>query len=341
MESKRESTTVVGTLTRRATIVDVASAAGVSKQTVTRAMNDMPGIKAETKDRIRTLAKELGYVPSRFAKGLAQGARTSIGLAVPNLTNPYFPAFVSGVLEQSAKRGWNVVLSAYRAVAVDPVSAVSELAPQVDAVIGYLGNETGDPQEVLGRRPLVLLGDLPNSRAAGELSFDYGHAATLALDHLISRGRTRITYLDFVTEEGLSARGQAFARRAGELGIAVTFIASEDNAPGARQAITALLDRGAKLDALVTFNDVMAAGGLKALSEAGIAVPGDCAVIGMDGLALGELLNPELTTLALDFSEIGAVAVGLLESLLSGDTSPGEDKSKVILKHHLVVRHSG
>ena len=94
----------------RATILDVAAAAGVSRQTVTRAMNDMPGISASTRERVQRLAAELGYSPSRFAKGLVQGARTSLGLAIPDLTNPYFPAFASSVVEEATQRGWNVVV---------------------------------------------------------------------------------------------------------------------------------------------------------------------------------------------------------------------------------------
>ena len=71
---------------KRATILDVAAAAGVSRQTVTRAMNDMPGIKQETRERVQELARELGYTPSRYAKGLVQGARTSVGS--PSPTSP-------------------------------------------------------------------------------------------------------------------------------------------------------------------------------------------------------------------------------------------------------------
>ncbi|MEQ7739407.1 LacI family DNA-binding transcriptional regulator, partial [Escherichia coli] len=67
--------------------MDVAAAAGVSRQTVTRAMNDMAGISQATRERVQRLAAELGYSPSRFAKGLVQGARTSVGLAIPDLTN--------------------------------------------------------------------------------------------------------------------------------------------------------------------------------------------------------------------------------------------------------------
>lgn len=324
---------------RRATIVDVATAAGVSKQTVTRAMNDMPGIKAETRTRIQQLAKDLGYVPSRFAKGLAQGAQTSIGLAIPGLTNPYFPAFIASVVEQATERNWQVVISDYVDRAMGPVSAVSQLAPQVDAVIGYLGNETGASQEILGRRPLVLL-DLTGSTSAGEVSFDYAHAAALALAHLAGRGVNRVAYLDYVRDGGLSVRGQAFARRAGELGMATTFLNAEDSAGSARETISAYLAKGNSPEAIVTFNDLMAAGAMKALTAGGKNVPGDCAVIGMDGIALGELLTPELTTLALDLREVGAVAVRLVERLLAGELPAGAAESRVVLQHHLVVRES-
>lgn len=339
MKTHNASSSAASSQGRRATIVDVATAAGVSKMTVTRAMNDMPGIKAETRERIRKLAQELDYVPSRFAKGLTQGAQVSLGLAVPGLANPYFPTFVSSVVEQATKRGWQVVISDYGDGSVSPVAAIQQIAPQVDAVIGWLGNETGASQKVLGRRPLVLL-DLANAGAAGELTFDYSHAAHLALDHLLGRGCRNITYLDYVRDEGLSVRAQAFARRAGELGIPVTFINSADSAEGARRVIASLVERGGLPEALITFNDVMAIGAMKALAAAGKSVPEDCAVIGMDGIALGELLTPELSTLSIDFKEMGIVAVQLAEKLLNGKVAPGGPESKLVLKHRLCLRES-
>ncbi|MDQ0925936.1 DNA-binding LacI/PurR family transcriptional regulator [Pseudarthrobacter sp. W1I19] len=120
--------------TRRATILDVAAAAGVSRQTVTRAMNDMPGISPATRERVQQLAADLGYTPSRFAKGLVQGARISLGLAIPDLTNPYFPAFASSVVEEATQRGWNVVVDDFGHGSGSALDAVARLAPQVDAV---------------------------------------------------------------------------------------------------------------------------------------------------------------------------------------------------------------
>jgi DNA-binding LacI/PurR family transcriptional regulator len=94
------------------------------------------------------------------------------------------------------------------------------------------------------------------------------------------------------------------------------------------------------IDGLLVFNDLMAAGALKALSDAGRTVPGDCAVIGMDGIPLGELVTPELTTLALDLRAVGRSAVDLVDNLLSGATQAGSEEAKLILKHELVLRQS-
>ncbi|MFJ5700603.1 LacI family DNA-binding transcriptional regulator [Arthrobacter sp. NPDC093139] len=346
---------------RRATILDVAAAAGVSRQTVTRAMNAMPGIRPETRQRVQELARELGYTPSRFAKGLVQGPGTSVGLAIPDLTNPYYPAFASSVVELATQRGWHVVMDDYGHGGATGVESVEHLAPQVDGVIGYLGGATDEAHAILGPRPLVVL-DQPSGSASGRISFDYGHAARAALDHLQARGCRQLAYIDRAdsgaghaavsapTGErgsatvsalgGVTARGRAFARSAAASGVALAVSVSPESAADARHATRRLLEEHPGTDAIVVFNDLMAAGTLKALAESGHAVPADCAVIGMDGIPLGELLTPELTTLALDLREVGRAAVELLDGLLTGAIEPGGPGSELVLRHHLVLRQS-
>ena len=323
---------------RRATIVDVAAAAGVSRQTVTRAMNAMPGIRPETRERVQDIARQLGYTPSRFAKGLVQGARTSVGLAIPDLTNPYYPAFASSVVELATQRGWHVVMDDYGHGGATGVESVQHLAPQVDAVIGYLGGAADEAQAILGRRPLVVL-DQPAGPASGGITFDYDHAAQTALRHLQARGCRQLAYIDRAsagadegapgpvragrptpeTAQGVTTvRGQAFARSSSASGMALTVAGSPESAASARQVTRRLLEEHPGTDGIVVFNDLMAAGALKALADSGRAVPADCAVIGMDGIPLGELLTPELTTLALDLREVGRAAVELLDGLLTG-----------------------
>ncbi|MDR6559905.1 DNA-binding LacI/PurR family transcriptional regulator [Arthrobacter pascens] len=347
---------------KRATILDVAAAAGVSRQTVTRAMNAMPGIRRETRQRVQDVARELGYTPSRFAKGLVQGARTSVGLSIPDLTNPYYPAFASSVVELATQRGWHVVMDDYGHGGATGAESVEHLAPQVDAVIGYLGGATDEAQAVLGRRPLVVL-DQPAGSASGRISFDYGHAAQAALGHLQARGCRHLAYIDRADSEAgratvapghrgerghasgsaqevVTARGQAFARSAAAAGVVLAVSVSPESAADARQVTRRLLEEHPRTDGIVVFNDLMAAGALKALAESGRAVPADCAVIGMDGIPLGELLTPELTTLALDLREVGRAAVELLDGLLTGSIEPGGPGSELVLRHRLVLRQS-
>jgi DNA-binding LacI/PurR family transcriptional regulator len=324
---------------KRATILDVAAAAGVSRQTVTRAMNDMPGIKQETRERVRELALELGYTPSRYAKGLVQGARTSVGLAIPDLTNPYFPAFASSVVEMAAQRGWNVVVDDFGHGSGSSLDAVERLAPHVDAVIGYLGPHAAEAQSLLGRRPVVVLDD-PAAGTAGGISFDYAHAARLGLQRLTAIGRTSIAYLDSGPAALLSARGAAVSDAAADLGIGMRVVHASESAEAARYAVGSLLDVFPALDGLLAFNDVMAAGALKALAAGGRSVPHDCAVIGMDGIPLGLLLTPELTTLSLDLRDVGRAAVDLLAGLLTGAVLPGSQEAHLTLRHELVIRGS-
>ena len=333
MTSRRLSPTA-----KRATILDVAAAAGVSRQTVTRAMNDMPGISQDTRERVRRVAAELGYTPSRFAKGLVQGARTSVGLAIPDLTNPYYPAFASSVVEAATHRGWNVVVDDYGHGAGSALGAAERLSPHVDALIGYLGPESEQAQVLMGRRPVVGL-DYPEARPAGGISFDYHHAARLALEHLVALGCRNVAYLDSDQGSAAGGRGAAAAAVAESLGIPLARCEAEPSSAGAKAAVATLL-RGQEVDGLLAFNDLMAAGALKALQEAGRAVPEDFPVIGMDGIPLGELVTPELTTLSLDLRAVGRSAVDLLDGLLSGSVEAGSDEAHLVLRHTLVRRQS-
>jgi DNA-binding LacI/PurR family transcriptional regulator len=324
---------------KRATILDVAAAAGVSRQTVTRAMNDMPGIKQQTRERIRELALELGYTPSRYAKGLVQGARTSVGLAIPDLTNPYFPAFASSVVEMATQRGWNVVMDDYGHGSGSSLDAVERLAPHVDAVIGYLGVHAAKAQSALGHRPVVVLDD-PAPLSAGGITFDYAYAARQGLERLLRTARTSIAYLDSGPAALLSARGAAVTRAAADLGIDMAVVHASESAEAARYAVESLLEEHPATDGLLAFNDVMAAGALKALAAGGRSVPHDCAVIGMDGIPLGVLVTPELTTLSLDLRNVGRAAVDLLDGLLTGAVLPGSPDARLTLRHELVIRES-
>lgn len=310
----------------------------------------MPGIKAGTRERVLQVANELGYAPSRFARGLVQGSHVSVGLAIPDLENPYFPAFASSVVEQATARGWHVVVDDFGHGGRTGLDAVERLAPQVDAVIGYLGSDVQRAAQLMSRRPLVAL-DCTEPLGDSSIIFDYRYAAGEAAAFLRRSGRRNVAYLDAFGQGGLSPRAQAFvdalndagAHSPGDLAGAMRVTvrtAAGESASSAGAAVAALLAERPETDAVIAFNDVMAAGVLKALAVGGRRVPEDCAVLGMDGIPMGELLTPALTTLALDLREVGRTAVEVLDGLLSGDIPLGAPAAHRVIRHTLVVRES-
>ncbi|MFN3925158.1 MAG: LacI family DNA-binding transcriptional regulator, partial [Pseudarthrobacter sp.] len=250
-----------------------------------------------------------------------------------------FPAFASSVVEEATQRGWNVVVDDFGHGSGSGLDAVARLGPQVDALVGYLGASSTEAQSIMGRRPVVVL-DYPSGQAAGLISFDYAYAAQLALERLMSAQCRRIAYLDADLEGSATTRGLAVATAAADAGIELTLHQSADSASAAREAIRSMLEHDGRIDGLLVFNDLMAAGALKALRDAGRGVPEDCAVIGMDGIPLGELVTPELTTLSLDLRAVGRAAVDLVDNLMSGRIQAGSRDSELVLKHQLVLRQS-
>ena len=120
------------------TIRDVAKSAGVSYQTVSRALNDKGEIDGGTKQRVLDTARELGFRPSRFARGLVRQDTTSIGLVVPDLLNPFFTEVASAALDAARLRGWHVVVYDTADDAEQELATLRVIGTQVDAVIGYL-----------------------------------------------------------------------------------------------------------------------------------------------------------------------------------------------------------
>jgi DNA-binding LacI/PurR family transcriptional regulator len=316
--------------TGRATIVDVAAAAGVSRQTVTRAMNRMPGISAATRERVLAAAEGLGYRPSRFGRGLVLGGERQLGLIVDDLRNPYSPELAAAVVGVAAARGWNVMLADV-ALAGDADRMVASLGAQTDAVIGYLGTRAADWIELLGSVPVVEL-DPPGPVTGGAVHLDPAPAVEALVAHLVAAGVRSPVVLDSARSAATSRRAvllrEGFARRG--VTAAVTPIA-EPTASAASAAASLLLAADDRPDAIVAFNDVMALGVLATCRRAGVDVPGDVRVAGVDGLPVGALVAPALTTLAVDFTAVATAALDLVA------TEPAGVRT---VPHHLLLRES-
>ena len=324
----------------RATIIDVAAAAGVSRQTVTRAVNGMPGISAATKERVLAAAEALGYRPSRFGRGLVTGGTHQLGLVVDDLRNPYSPALAAAVLGRAAGRGWNVMLADV-GLAGDSDRSVQDLGAQSDVVIGHLGDRAADWIGLLGPVPVVEL-DPVGPTVRGGVRFDPAAAVEDLADHLVAVGVDHPVVLDVAdTTTGPSHRGtlvvDAFRRRGR---APETVVCTAPSAEAGATALADVLAGGRPVDAVVAFNDVVALGALGACRRAGLDVPGDVRVVGVDGLPLGALVAPTLTTLAVDLDEVAGHAIDLALGMLAGSVPRSGPEAQRTVRHRLLVRES-
>lgn len=323
--------------TSRVTISDVAEAAGVSRQTVSRAMNDMSEISHATREHVLQVARELRYRPSRFGRGLAKRDQRTIGLLVDELTNPYYPELASAVVKAASGRGWNVVV-AESLDSRNEHDALESLVAQSDAVVGYAS--LGDPaiDDLLRGVPFVQIGNRPHDQAAAVV-LDERTAVDALVEHLVSRG-TRHPVV--VTPDLHSLRVSRFVEGMSAAGLDVApLLVADQTIESARAATEAHLGSGDAIDAALAFNDLMACGVLKALVVAGRRVPEDVRVIGVDGLRLGTVVTPELTTLAIDMGRVAEAAVEIAAGLVDGGLTPAGPGTRATIQHRLVLRASG
>ncbi|WP_243233458.1 LacI family DNA-binding transcriptional regulator [Microbacterium sp. CIAB417] len=321
---------------RRATILDVAAAAGVSRQTVTRAINDMPGISADTKKRVLDAAGALSYRPSRFGRGLVTGGDRQLGLVVNDLRNPYSPELAAAVVRRAADEGWSVSLvDIGLAGAADRL--LRSLHAQADVVVGYLGTWASAWESRFGATPLVLL-DAGEDIAHAGVDLDPIAAIDDLAAHLVALGTRRPVVLDASEPPMPSRRGIAMVEAFERRGLSPEVVHASVPTPEHASAVAAqVIRRTTRPDAILAFNDLMALGVLSACRHAGLDVPGDIRVAGVDGLTVGTLVAPTLTTLAVDFDEVARHALELAVAFGEGDGDVGPHR---VVPHRLVLRES-
>src|SRR5689334_16636504 len=140
------------------TLRDVARVAGVSHQTVSRAVNGKGEIDPETRRRVLDVAQRLRYRPSRFARGLVRAGTTTIGLVVDDILNPFFPELIAGVISAAEQRSWTVLISTTQNNPGREPELLRSLSGQVDALIGYLFQQDPAIAEAVEGLPLVIMG---------------------------------------------------------------------------------------------------------------------------------------------------------------------------------------
>ncbi|MFC4947954.1 LacI family DNA-binding transcriptional regulator [Pseudonocardia sp. GCM10023141] len=304
---------------KRVTIRDVARSAGVSYQTVSRALNDKPEIDATTKQRVLDAARELGFRPSRFARGLVRQDTTSIGLVIPDLLNPFFTEVASAALEAARRRGWHVVVYDTADDPEQELSTLRVIGSQVDAIVGYLSGPADTIDTHTSGIPVVHIGRTRPGSGHGAIVVDGEQAVHAAIDHLVGTGRGMIGMLDHDRPGEPSVRQGWFHDALRAHGRTGPVVGAAQSVDGGQRGLAALLAVQPRLDGLFTYNDVIGIGALREARRRGLDVPGELAVIGFDGLEIGTIVEPPLSSVRIDTRRLGTMAVEQVAAMLAGE----------------------
>ncbi|MDN3021032.1 LacI family DNA-binding transcriptional regulator [Streptomyces sp. S.PB5] len=311
------------------TMADVARSAGVSVATVSHVLNDTRPVLPHTRQAVLDAMDELGYTPNTLARSLVTSRTRSIGLAVSAISNPYFTEILQGVEAASLEHGYSLLIADPHDDPVHERKVVQLLHERrVDGMIVAPSATPGDLLAYLTRHevPTVLLDrvvDDPPPRfdqVCAENTAPTGELVT----HLAGLGHRRIGLVAGLP--GLSTSSERIAGyRAGLTAAGLPYdeklvVHGDSASAGAERATAALLCLDEPPTALVTANNAMTLGTLRALRDRGLAVPDDIALCCFDDFAWADLFSPRLTAIAQPSKEIGARAVAvLLERLAEPD----------------------
>jgi LacI family transcriptional regulator len=320
---------------RRRTLQDVAAAVGLSVNTVSRALNDMPGVHVTTRARIKAEAERIGYVPNVHARSLVLGSRKTIGVIVTDLANPFFNDLVSEIEERAISAGYTLLLLLSDEDSERESAAVeAALRSGVDGIIGVPVQGRGNPWKAVTNAgiPLVLTAREVPGLDIDFYSNDNEAGRRMTTEVVLQRGARDIVLIEedlrisTVTHriagfrQALEQHDIAFDSRSTVLVPSRRTVRGASLWRGEDAYIVArdLLDGGRVPDAFVVGNDYFALGLYTALRERGLRIPDDVLVIGWGDYPFSRFLDPPLSTLRLPSVEVARKASTRLLELLDG-----------------------
>lgn len=329
---------------QKITIADVARAAGVSKQTVSRAINNKGEISPETKEHVLAKVDELGYRPSRLARAMNTHRSYMVGLLVGDITNPFFPEVARGVQDAAQAQDYHVVIcntddSPQMATAVTD----SLIAQGVDGIIAFWaqGDTKSLKQFADSFGPIVLI-NLPFEHAnVDNLLVDNNRGARLAVDYFVAQGHRHIGMLaNTLVQPSQIRRVNGFREAVTAHGDAIASCQIVDGSPtlsGGYEAAHRLLGTHPEITAVFAYNDLMGLGAIRACLEMDRAVPDDVAIIGFDDIQLAAMSTPALSTVRVDKYRMGQLAFNRTFQRIE---TPSERLHTIHMDTELVLRES-
>lgn len=337
-----------------ATIKDVALRAGVSVTTVSHVLNSTRHVSLGVRERVDGAIRELGYVPNAMARSLKSNTTSTLGMLIPNCSNPYFAEIVRIVEDRCFAAGYTLVLcntddAPERQSVYLKVMAERRIDGVVVVSTGAAGGDGGG--DALARQlrglgvPTVLLDREIDEPACDLVETAHMQGGLLAVRHLLSLGHRRIACIGgpagvTPSEQRIEGWRMAMAESGampGPQGAGSLLWRGGFTSQGGYEAMHAILRTTPRPSAVFVCNDLMAIGALRAAHESGVPVPDELSIVGFDDIELAAYASPPLTTVAQPKERIGAMAVDMLLERVAGQR---HDARTVVLQPELRVRAS-
>jgi LacI family transcriptional regulator len=330
------------------TIYDIAKKLGISPTTVSRALNDHPGVNKITKQKVFDSATEFGYQSNLYARNLRRQRTNTIGVIVPQLNSHFQSSVMAGMEKVANEAGYNLVISqSMGSTKKEIANANTMFNSRVDGLLISLAHDTENIDHLKPffdkKIPVIFYDRIAEHKQCVGIVIDNIQAAYKATTHLIENGRKRIIYISGNLKVNVYSdrlKGYKYALVDNNLPFNESYIISNNLSERAGiEAARQILKMDPLPDGIFAANDTCAAICMKTLKKEGISLPGDIAVVGFNNDPISRIIEPNLTTIDYPGYEMGEVAVRNLINHLNGVSDIGATNS-ITLRAELIVRES-
>lgn len=321
--------------TKRATLKDVAKAAGVSLASASYAVNGTGSLGEQTRSQILKVAEGLGYRQNLSARAVRTGRSGAIGLVLPDLSNPFFPSLAQPVMQRARQHGYSVFVTVTEGSEELERDAIKLLAERgVDGIIWFPIRDKNTAGMLAEGIPVIVLDrTLPNFES---VQADYAEGGRLAAEYLVRLGHRDIGIIsgptDIASMRERCEGAAAYIRAHGKLAFLEQNAFSVDLEPMVAAAVTSR-----KATAIFAGGDIIALGVIKLATQNGIRVPEDLSVVGFDDVPWAQMSSPALTTIEMPLDDMASEAVEVLLRKIEART---DLRRKVVFETALIERAS-